>query len=337
MATMYSLFFGIIFTAVCSGNSDGSSDVSPRCPVMSLCPDASGTVVEDLFRFLGTSTDFIGFNCNRFLCRSVAVAGPVPFLLTKKEPKGQGLVARLNCLLISGNKTNSLRSDKSDCLSEVIDNSLRLAQPRPFYLDSANRSICTMSKNVAFDIFKNLKREAQSIVLKISSDEFLRTFCGKKYEPCHGSSGIKANNSSIVGKRKLIIKTATAELGVREVTGNNDGPRIEEYLAYTHLSKGYEWCAAFVSWCYGQVGLGQPRNPWSPALFPKLRLVDKVNSKPADVFGIYSNTAKRIHHVGLIKELQSNYIISIEGNSNNQVESRRRHLRTIHSVANWID
>jgi cell wall-associated NlpC family hydrolase len=214
--------------------------------------------------------------------------------LTKKEPKGQGLVARLNCLLISGNKTNSLRSDKSDCLSEIIDNSLRLAQPRPFYRGS---------------VITPLQSSLISPVKQTANED----------------------------KRNAIIKTATAELGVREVTGNNDGPRIEEYLAYTHLSKGYEWCAAFVSWCYGQVGLEQPRNPWSPALFPKSRLVDKVNSKPADVFGIYSNTAKRIHHVGLIKELQGSYIISIEGNSNNRVESRRRHLRTIHSIANWID
>lgn len=136
--------------------------------------------------------------------------------------------------------------------------------------------------------------------------------------------------------RALIVRIAKAELGVHEATGQNDGPRIEEYLRYCHLDKGYPWCAAFVSWCYGQAGFLQPRNPWSPALFPKARQVKKENCQAADVFGIYSISAKRINHVGLVKERQGNYILSIEGNSNNRVESRRRHLRTIHSVAQWI-
>ncbi|MBL1411010.1 CHAP domain-containing protein [Sphingobacterium sp. C459-1T] len=130
---------------------------------------------------------------------------------------------------------------------------------------------------------------------------------------------------------------ASAELGVEESTGNNDGPRVEQYLAYTGLTKGYEWCAAFVSFCYGQAGLSQPRNPWSPALFPKARSykdTDKI--QPADLFGIYSSSLRRIHHVGLIKEKQGHYILTIEGNSNNRVESRRRHQRTIHSYADWV-
>ncbi|TJZ63571.1 CHAP domain-containing protein [Sphingobacterium olei] len=139
---------------------------------------------------------------------------------------------------------------------------------------------------------------------------------------------------------------ATAELGVREATGHNDGERVEAYLRYTHLGKGYEWCAAFVSWCYGQAGLRQPRNPWSPALFPKARTYWKQGKfidrqihgfAVADIFGIYSATAKRINHVGLVKQQQGDYIVSIEGNSHNRVESRRRHLRTIYALSNWVD
>ncbi|WP_246032717.1 CHAP domain-containing protein [Sphingobacterium yanglingense] len=238
-----------------------------------------------------------------------------------------------------------LTSVSSPLQSEIIDNSLRLAQPRPneggsankpFYSGSARGSICTVSKNVAFDIFKNLKEEAQSIVLKISSDEFLRTFCGKKYEPRHGLSGIKAKHSGMEDKRNLIINIASAELGVHETTGNNDGPRVEEYLRYTNLGKGYEWCAAFVSWCYGQAGLEVPRNPWSPALFPKARQIAKDKARPADVFGIYGAKAKRINHVGLVKEHHDDYLITIEGNSNDRVESRRRHLRTVYAVAEWV-
>src|SRR5690606_643242 len=45
-----------------------------------------------------------------------------------------------------------------------------------------------------------------------------------------------------------------AEVGVRELSGRNDGERVAEYLRYTDLGEGYAWCASFVSWVYGQAG-----------------------------------------------------------------------------------
>lgn len=145
--------------------------------------------------------------------------------------------------------------------------------------------------------------------------------------------------------RRSIVSVASGEIGVREATGKNDGTRVEEYLRYTHLTAGYEWCASFVSWVFGQAGFTQPRNPWSPALFPNARTYWKNGSfvqeakasiETADVFGIYGVSAKRINHVGLVRELDGNYLVSIEGNSNNRVESRRRHLRTIYAFADWF-
>ena len=147
--------------------------------------------------------------------------------------------------------------------------------------------------------------------------------------------------------RTKILRIAEGELGVKEATGNNDGQRVEEYLRYTGLDKGYAWCAAFVSWCYGQAGLEEPRNPWSPALFPKSKTYGKqpdiqkaeVRGKirKADLFGIYGAAVKRIHHVGLIKKAENAYLLTVEGNSNNRVESRRRHLKTIYALSDWAD
>ena len=147
--------------------------------------------------------------------------------------------------------------------------------------------------------------------------------------------------------RTQILRIAEGEIGVKEATGHNDGERVEEYLRYTHLGKGYAWCAAFVSWCYGQAGLPEPRNPWSPALFPSARTYGKqadIHSgkvqgkiRKADVFGIYGAAAKRINHVGLVREVENSYLITVEGNSNDRVESRRRHLKTIYALSNWAD
>ena len=144
--------------------------------------------------------------------------------------------------------------------------------------------------------------------------------------------------------RVQILQIAEREIGVKEATGNNDGERVEEYLRYTHLGRGYAWCAAFVSWCYGQAGLPEPRNPWSPALFPSARTYCKGRAceavtnqiRKADVFGIYGAVAKRINHVGLVRKVENVYLITVEGNSNNRVESRRRHLKTIYALSDWI-
>jgi len=64
-----------------------------------------------------------------------------------------------------------------------------------------------------------------------------------------------------------------AEVGVRELSGRNDGERVAEYLRYTDLGEGYAWCASFVSWVYGQAGFPEPRTAWSPALFPAKRVI----------------------------------------------------------------
>lgn len=142
--------------------------------------------------------------------------------------------------------------------------------------------------------------------------------------------------------RQRIVDIAVNEIGVREVTGNNDGQRVEEYLAYTGLGKGYAWCAAFVSWCYGQAGLSVPRNTWSPALFPMSRRytgqqVRAGGVRPADLFGIYSLGLSRINHVGIVRKLEDKYILTVEGNVEDQVLSKRRALATIYTFSNWLD
>lgn len=160
------------------------------------------------------------------------------------------------------------------------------------------------------------------------------------------SEAVLAHNSQkcwlAPGLRDRITDIAAGQLGVSEATGNNDGPHIEEYLAYTGLGKGYAWCAAFVSWCYGQAGLSAPRSPWSPALFPMARRytagqISRGLVRPADLFGIYNSRLRRIDHVGLVRNRQGPWLLTIEGNVDDRVLSKRRSLATIHAFANWLD
>ena len=48
---------------------------------------------------------------------------------------------------------------------------------------------------------------------------------------------------------KAIARIALAEVGTKEVGGNNCGPRVREYQEATSLGVGpHAWCAAFVCW-----------------------------------------------------------------------------------------
>jgi len=155
------------------------------------------------------------------------------------------------------------------------------------------------------------------------------------------SSGLPDSNLLKDPKAAKVIALATAQLGVRELTGNNDGKAIEGYLAYVYLKKGNPWCAAFVSWVFNQAGYKKPRSAWSPDLFPGThRIRDPV---AAAVFGIYFPALKRIAHVGLVAGTQHDMLITIEGNTNlagsregDGVYKKLRHKRFIAAYANWI-
>lgn len=142
------------------------------------------------------------------------------------------------------------------------------------------------------------------------------------------------------GQERKPVELAQGELWVREETGNNDGPRVEEYLRYVGLKKGQPWCAAFISFIFKQAGYSAPRTGWSPSLFPIMRLVKAA--APGNVFGIYFPALKRIAHCGLVERLDGDWVTGIEGNTGvgggrdgDGVHRRKRHKRTIYQYADW--
>jgi len=165
-----------------------------------------------------------------------------------------------------------------------------------------------------------------------------------------GGRSVTGGEWSVVGDLPSVYR---AEVGVREATGRNDGPRVAEYLRYCGLGEGYEWCAAFVSWCYGQAGYPEPRNAWAAALFPSGRTVWRAGEgwlvaggegtaiggqqpRSGDVFGIYGTAKKRIGHCGFVDGWDGTWCITVEGNVNNSVVRKRRPVRTIYAVARWV-
>jgi hypothetical protein len=125
---------------------------------------------------------------------------------------------------------------------------------------------------------------------------------------------------------------------------------VETYLLYTGFGKGNPWCAAFVSWCHGQVGVGNPRSAYAPSLFPVANLiysrsgVNRRQAIPGDVFGIYFDTKKRIAHVGFIDGSKGDNYMTVEGNTNSAgsregdgVYRKIRSRKTINKISSFIN
>jgi hypothetical protein len=126
----------------------------------------------------------------------------------------------------------------------------------------------------------------------------------------------------VIQLRKQLIKIAESQVGIRELTGNNDGPQVEQYLKSVGLGKGYPWCVAFVIWCHKQLNIQIPVTGWSPALFPRNvvyhrwhKRIREWNPRGGEVFGKYYNSKGRIAHAGIIREKFGKHFHTIEGNT----------------------
>lgn len=140
-------------------------------------------------------------------------------------------------------------------------------------------------------------------------------------------------------KSATLIEAAQKEIGVREHL-ENSSPRIDQYCAYVGFQK-IPWCAAWVSFCFGQTGYTQPKTAWSPALFPKGRSVK--DPLPGCVFGIYFKNLGRIAHCGIVEGIRGDFVLCLEGNTNvagsregDAVMRKLRHRRSIAQYADWL-
>lgn len=155
--------------------------------------------------------------------------------------------------------------------------------------------------------------------------------------------------------RPALIDQIYSQLGVKELTGKNDGVTVEMYLKSVKLSKGNPWCAAFISWNYQQCGIPNPMSGYSPSWFPQSNVIYKPSAKiqgvpqPGDVFGIYFANKKRIAHVGFVIEWGEKAVTTIEGNTDadategeksregNGVFKKKRLKRQIYAVSSWLN
>lgn len=157
-------------------------------------------------------------------------------------------------------------------------------------------------------------------------------------------------HASADSARSDVAEIYRSQIGIRELTGRNDGREVEMYLRTCGLPRGNPWCAAFVTWVFQQAGVKAVVSAWSPAWFPPDKTIytrgAKANKTPqmADVFGIWFANKKRVAHVGFIDEWQpGNFCQTVEGNTNEAGSRegdgvyRKRRLKTqIYQVSRHV-
>ena len=124
--------------------------------------------------------------------------------------------------------------------------------------------------------------------------------------------GVDFINGTRPGNPELV------ELAKRQV-GNVGG---QPYWSWYGFNSRVEWCACFVSWCYGQMGLSEPRFaacqsqgiPWFQS-HGQWGGRDSANIAPGDAIFFDWDLDGSADHVGIVVGTDGSRVYTVEGNS----------------------
>ena len=131
--------------------------------------------------------------------------------------------------------------------------------------------------------------------------------------------GVEFVNGTRPGNPELV------ELAKRQV-GNVGG---QPYWSWYGFNSRVEWCACFVSWCYGQMGLSEPRFaacqsqgiPWFHS-HGQWGARGYDNLAPGDAIFFDWDLDGRADHVGIVIGTDSSRVYTVEGNSGDACKIR---------------
>ena len=139
---------------------------------------------------------------------------------------------------------------------------------------------------------------------------------------------------------KELTEIAQSQVGVKEVGGNNRGPKIRQYQSATNLAPAvWPWCAALVDWCV----LQWLKNPsavswlnlqrtspesWRPKTASAFGLLKWARDRPHTVTILSESETPRqgdivvfdFSHCGIVTGSKGKTIFTVEGNTNGRGE-----------------
>jgi uncharacterized protein (TIGR02594 family) len=120
--------------------------------------------------------------------------------------------------------------------------------------------------------------------------------------------------------RKRCLEIATAEVGVKEIDGTGNNPRIVQYHTATALRAGADsipWCSAFVNWVLREVGV---KGTGSAAARSFLTWGKKCDPEVGCVV-VLQRGGPAHGHVGFyVRDLGTDYIKVLGGNQSDCVK-----------------
>ena len=155
---------------------------------------------------------------------------------------------------------------------------------------------------------------------------------------------------STLGNKPLIFGGGSADTsdsesltGVQFVNGTRPGNQAvvdiaksqvgnvggQPYWSWFGFTSRVEWCACFVSWCYGQMGLSEPRFsacqaqgiPWFQS-HGQWGGPDYANIAPGDAIFFDWDLDGRADHVGIVIGTDGSRVYTVEGNSGDACKIR---------------
>jgi len=118
-------------------------------------------------------------------------------------------------------------------------------------------------------------------------------------------------------------KIAIAELGVKEIPGEKDNPRITEYLSSVFDYAQHDempWCSAFVSWVMTKAGYESTHSALARSWLSYGRAVTKPER--GDIIILERGSHPWQGHVGFFDGLINNQYNILGGNQGNAVSYR---------------
>jgi len=157
-------------------------------------------------------------------------------------------------------------------------------------------------------------------------------------------------NDSELERINKVQKVYTSLIGVKELTGRNDGFMVEKIQKAAGIKKGDPWCAATVCFSFVEAGVKAIISGYCPNWFPAKKTIytrgkkNNLTPRTADVFGLFFVDMGRIAHEGFIDEWppDSSMAITVEGNTNkdgsregNGCFKKKRLKKQFYKISRW--
>lgn len=133
---------------------------------------------------------------------------------------------------------------------------------------------------------------------------------------------IRRENMRVVVAEK-IIREGEKYVGLKELTGDNDHPQIQQWLKQCGLNGQYPWCAAFMTGIHNASEVPNPESARVVDWFKhnvtwkrEFGEIPEYTPKTGMVGGLYYRSLGRYGHIFLIVGEDKNNFYTLEGNTN---------------------